>query len=95
VPPDRLPSCIGTPWILGVIRYGRTVSLYSRGCGIRTVSSRTPAPSQASFQMITELKLPGVLGLHATPVAVASQSARCVAASNVVAGFESNGASST
>jgi len=48
------------------------------------VSSRTPAPSRASFQIMTGLKLPGVLGLHATPVAVASQSARCVAASNVV-----------
>ena len=49
----------------------------------RTISSRTPAPSRASFQVVTGLKPPGVLGMHATPVAIASQSARCVAASNV------------
>jgi hypothetical protein len=48
------------------------------------VPSRTPAPSQALFQIVTGLKLPGLLGLQATPVAIASQSARCVAASNVV-----------
>jgi len=84
-PPDRLPSCIGTPHGIGVIRYGRAVSLESRGCGIRTMSSRTPAPSRASFQVVTGLKFPGVHGLHATPVAVASQSARGVAPSNVVA----------
>jgi len=47
------------------------------------MSSQTPAPSRASSQLVTGLKSPGVLGLHATPVSVASQSARCVAASNV------------
>jgi hypothetical protein len=75
VPPDRLPSCIGTPLVAGGLRYGEPFHS-NLADGIRTMSSRTPAPSRASFQMVTGLKPPGVLGLHATPVAVASQSAR-------------------
>jgi len=42
----------------------------------RSMSSRTPAPLRALLQLITGLKFPDVLGLHVTPVAIASQCAK-------------------